>query len=83
MEKAKLEKLAAKGFSAEEAKKAVEGHPDAHPEAVKAINETATSGTTSDATSGAGANYGLIAGVVGAAALGYWYFSSSSKKDDK
>ncbi|KAG0571002.1 hypothetical protein M758_6G195300 [Ceratodon purpureus] len=82
MEQEKLEKLARKGFSQEEAKKAVSGHPDAHPEAVKIVNETASTTASTDSTT----NYAVIGGIVGALALGYWYFSGSSdskKKDDK
>lgn len=69
--------LSMQGFTEEEAKKAVEGHPDALPEAVKAVNTSADKET----------NYAVIAGIVGAIAIGYWYFSSSSpskkEKDDK
>lgn len=74
--------LFAQGFSQEEAKKAVSGHPDAHPEAVKIVNETASTTASTDSTT----NYAVIGGIVGALALGYWYFSGSSdskKKDDK
>jgi len=81
MEKEKLEKLARKGFSEEEAKKAVEGHPEAHPEAVKILNESASSSTntSTDSTS----NYAVIGGIIGVLAIGYWYFSGSSKKEDE
>jgi hypothetical protein len=65
------------GFTEEEARKAVEGHPDALPEAVKAVKTSADKET----------NYAVIAGIVGAIAIGYWYFSSSSsakkEKDEK
>lgn len=79
MEKEKLEKLARKGFSAEEAQKAVEGHPEAPPEAVKIINETPSTTASTDSNT----NYAVIGGIIGALAIGYWYFSgSSSKKED-
>lgn len=65
------------GFTEEEARKAVEGHPDALPEAVKVVKTSADKET----------NYAVIAGIVGAIAIGYWYFSSSSsakkEKDEK
>lgn len=65
------------GFTEEEARKAVEGHPDAPPEAVKVVKTSADKET----------NYAVIAGIVGAVAIGYWYFSSSSsakkEKDEK
>lgn len=83
MEQEKLEKLARKGFSKEEAQKAVSGHPDAHPEAVKIANETSSSTVSTDKTT----NYAVIGGIVGAVAIGYWYMtggsSSKKEKDDK
>lgn len=50
---------------------------------MKVINEIVISGIISDVISGVGVNYGLIVGVVGVVVLGYWYFFSSFKKDDK
>jgi len=81
MEKEQLEKLARKGFSEAEAKKALEGHPEAHPEAVKILNESTSSSTntSTDSTS----NYAVIGGIIGVLAIGYWYFSGSSKKEDE
>lgn len=72
---------ACQGFSPEEAKKAVEGHPEAHPEAVKIINETPSTTSSTDSNT----NYAVIGGIIGAIAIGYWYFagSSSKKQDDK
>jgi hypothetical protein len=80
MEREKLEKLARKGFSEAEAKKAIEGHPEAHPEAVKILNESASSST--DTSTDSTSNYAVIGGIVGVLAIGYWYFSGSSKKED-
>lgn len=71
------------GFLVEEVKKVVEGYLDVYFEVVKVINEIVISGIISDVISGVGVNYGLIVGVVGVVVLGYWYFFSSFKKDDK
>ena len=43
-----ISRFVCQGFSAEEAKKAVEGHPEAHPEAVKIINETPSTTASTD-----------------------------------
>lgn len=66
------------GFSPEEAQKAVGGHPDAHPEAVKIVNETPSTTASTDSNT----NYAVIGGIVGALAIGYWYFSGSSSKKE-
>lgn len=75
-----ISRLIVQGFSAAEAQKAVEGHPDAHPEAVKIVNEKPSTTASTDSST----NYAVIGGIIGALAIGYWYFSgSSSKKGDK